>query len=72
MIMLGISSMIFILILQGLIQGTALQAGSEFVDSIVTMKPYWLIRTFTGITMDVGIALVGLNLYYSKTARVAP
>jgi cytochrome c oxidase cbb3-type subunit 1 len=66
MIMGGISTMIFILIAQGLIQGTELMAGSEFVDSLVTMKPYWFIRTFTGITMDVGIGLVGINLYVSS------
>jgi cytochrome c oxidase cbb3-type subunit 1 len=66
MIMLGISSMIAILILQGLIQGTELMAGAEFVDSIVTMKPYWFIRTVTGVTMDIGIALVGINLYTSS------
>jgi cytochrome c oxidase cbb3-type subunit 1 len=66
MIMGGISAMIFILITQGLIQGTELMAGSEFVDSLVTMKPYWFIRTFTGITMDVGIALVGINLYLTS------
>ncbi len=71
MIMLGISAMISVLILQGLIQGTELQAGSEFVDSVNTMKPYWLIRTFTGITMDIGISLVGINLIFSKTARAA-
>jgi len=62
MIMLGISGMVFILTLQGLIQGTGLMEGTEFVDSIVSMKPYWFLRTLTGITMDVGIALVGINL----------
>jgi cytochrome c oxidase cbb3-type subunit 1 len=66
MIMLGISAMITILILQGLIQGTELMAGAEFVDSIVTMKPYWFMRTVTGITMDIGVALVGINLYSSS------
>jgi cytochrome c oxidase cbb3-type subunit 1 len=40
--------------------------GAEFVNSLVSMKPYWLIRTLTGITMDVGIAMVGLNLYMSS------
>lgn len=65
MIMGGISSMIFILTLQGLIQGTALMAGAEFVDTVVSMKPYWFIRMLTGITMDVGIALVGINLLLS-------
>jgi cytochrome c oxidase cbb3-type subunit 1 len=62
----GISTMIFILITQGLIQGTALMAGAEFVDSVVAMKPYWFIRTLVGLTMDVGIALVGINLLLSS------
>jgi cytochrome c oxidase cbb3-type subunit 1 len=69
MIMLGISSMIMVLILQGLIQGTELMAGAEFVDSVVTMKPYWFIRTVTGVTMDIGVALVGINLYTSSRNR---
>jgi cytochrome c oxidase cbb3-type subunit 1 len=71
MIMLGISSMIGILIIQGLAQGTSLAAGAEFVDSVVAMKPYWFIRTITGITMDVGIALVGINLYWSSRKAAA-
>jgi cytochrome c oxidase cbb3-type subunit 1 len=62
MIMGGISGMIAVLILQGLIQGTELAAGAEFVDSIVTMKPYWLLRTLVGTLMDIGVALVGINL----------
>jgi cytochrome c oxidase cbb3-type subunit 1 len=70
MVMGGISSMIFILITQGLIQGTALMAGAEFVDSVVAMKPYWFIRTLTGVTMDVGIALIGINLYLSWKRRL--
>jgi len=61
----GISSMIIVLIIQGLIQGTALMAGAEFVNSVVSMKPYWFIRTLVGLTMDVGVALVGINLYLS-------
>jgi cytochrome c oxidase cbb3-type subunit 1 len=72
MIMVGISAMITVLILQGLIQGTELMAGAEFVDSLVTMKPYWFIRTLTGITMDVGIALVGINLYSSTRKMRTP
>jgi len=46
MILSGISAMIFILTVQGLIQGTALMDGAEFIDSMVSMKPYWFIRTF--------------------------
>jgi cytochrome c oxidase cbb3-type subunit 1 len=71
MIMVGISGMIAVLILQGLIQGTELVAGAEFVDSLVTMKPYWLMRTAVGTTMDVGIALVGINLALSSRRAAA-
>ncbi|MDA8125109.1 MAG: cbb3-type cytochrome c oxidase subunit I [Deltaproteobacteria bacterium] len=66
MIMGGIVSMIAILVLQGLIQGTSLMAGAEFVDSLVAMKPYWFLRTLVGTTMDVGIALIGINLYWAS------
>ncbi len=66
---MGISSMFTVLVIQGLIQGTELAAGAEFVDSIVSMKTYWFIRTFTGITMDIGISLVAINLFFSKAAR---
>ncbi len=62
MIMGGISGMIGVLTIQGLIQGTQLMTGADFVDTVVSMKPYWFLRTLMGITMDVGIALVGINL----------
>lgn len=69
MIMGGITSMFSILTMQGLIQGTELMAGAEFVDSMVTMKPYWLMRTVSGIVMDIGIAMVGINLYFTRAGR---
>jgi cytochrome c oxidase cbb3-type subunit 1 len=59
----GFSIMAFDLTLQGLMQGTMLQAGTDFVDSMAAMKPYWLIRTIAGIVMDVGAALGFWNLY---------
>lgn len=62
MIMSGITGMVIVLSIQGLVQGTELITGAEFIDSLVTMKPYWLLRTITGITMDIGIALVAINL----------
>jgi cytochrome c oxidase cbb3-type subunit 1 len=62
LIILGISAMGAGLIIQGLVQGTMLQGGAFFVDSLDAMKPYWMIRTFAGISMDVGVALVGINL----------
>ena len=54
------------LITQGLIQGNMLMTGSVFVDSVAAMKPYWLVRTFAGTSMDVGVAMVGINLLRGK------
>ena len=51
------------LTLQGMMQGTMLQAGTDFVESMVAMKPYWIIRTLAGITMDIGAVLGFWNLY---------
>jgi cytochrome c oxidase cbb3-type subunit 1 len=59
----GFSIMAFDLTLQGLMQGTMLQAGTDFVDSMAAMKPYWLIRTISGIAMDIGAAIGFWNLY---------
>jgi cytochrome c oxidase cbb3-type subunit 1 len=44
-------------------QGTMLQAGADFVDSMAAMKPYLFVRTLAGITMDIGAALGFWNLY---------
>jgi len=62
LIIIGISAMGSGLIIQGLIQGTMLEGGAFFVDSMAAMKPYWMIRTVAGLAMDVGVALVGINL----------
>lgn len=66
LIILGISAMGLVLTGQGLIQGTMLMGGAVFVDSMAAMKPYWLVRTLAGISMDVGVALVALNLLRGK------
>jgi cytochrome c oxidase cbb3-type subunit 1 len=39
-----------------------LMARAEWVDTVVTMKPFWLVRTLSGISMDVGISLLVYNL----------
>ncbi|MBI3582171.1 MAG: cbb3-type cytochrome c oxidase subunit II [Nitrospinae bacterium] len=55
------------LVVQGFIQGTMLESGAEFVDSLVEMKPWWFARTLAGATMDVGFVLMVVNFY--QTAR---
>jgi cbb3-type cytochrome oxidase subunit 1 len=69
----GFSIMAFDLTIQGLMQGTMLQAGADFVDSMSAMKPYWFVRSLAGITMDIGAALGFWNLYMTiKHGKLIP
>jgi cytochrome c oxidase cbb3-type subunit 1 len=43
--------------------------GTEWVDSIVHMRPYWVVRTFSGISMDVGMSLLVINLMMTALTR---
>ena len=72
LITVGIISMGLILSAQGLQQGYMLMSRVEWVDSLVSMKPYWWFRTFSGISMDVGLALLLINLVWSTRSRPAP
>ena len=66
LITLGISTMGLVLSAQGLQQGYMLMARAEWVDSLVTMKPFWLVRTLAGISMDTGMSLLVYN--FMRTA----
>jgi cytochrome c oxidase cbb3-type subunit 1 len=68
LITLGISAMGLVLSAQGLTQGLMLMNGTEWVDSMVSIKPYWLVRTFTGISMDVGMTLLVVNFMRTRLA----
>jgi cytochrome c oxidase cbb3-type subunit 1 len=37
----------------------------------VAIKPYWWVRTFTGLSMDVGMSLVVLALMRTSRGRPA-
>lgn len=63
----GFGMMATILTVQGLVQGGMLIAGSDFVDSVVAMRPYWELRTLAGIVMDVGMVLFAYNMWKSAT-----
>ena len=62
----GITIMGLVLTMGGLMQGTMWMKGTEWLDTVVAMRPYWLVRTFAGISMDIGISLLVINLM--KTA----
>ncbi len=62
LITIGISTMGLVLSAQGLQQGFMLMARAEWVDTVVSMKPFWFVRTLSGVSMDVGISLLVFNL----------
>jgi cytochrome c oxidase cbb3-type subunit I len=37
-------------------------AGAEWLDTLVTMRPFWFVRTLSGVSMDLGISLLIYNL----------
>ena len=53
---------------QGLQQGYMLMARAEWVDTVVTMKPFWFVRTLSGLSMDIGISLLIYNFMQTALA----
>jgi cytochrome c oxidase cbb3-type subunit 1 len=66
LITIGISTMGLVLSAQGLQQGFMLMARAEWVDTVGSMRPYWLVRTLAGICMDTGMTLLVFN--FMRTA----
>lgn len=62
LITFGISLMGLDLTLAGLQQGYMLMAGVEWLDTVVSLRPYWLVRTVAGVMMDIGMSLLVVNL----------
>jgi cytochrome c oxidase cbb3-type subunit 1 len=71
LITVGISAMFLVLTVQGLQQGFSLMAGAEWLDSVNAIRPYWWLRTLTGIAMDVGISLLVVHLMTGAPAARA-
>ncbi len=71
LVTLGISAMSLVLIAQGLQQGFMLMAGTEWVHSMNAIRPYWWVRTFTGISMDIGISFIIYTLMKTSLASRA-
>jgi cytochrome c oxidase cbb3-type subunit I len=72
LITLGISTMGLVLSAQGLQQGYMLMARAEWVDTLVTMKPSWLVRTLAGISMDTGMSLLVYNFMRTAMSSTDP
>ncbi len=71
LIIAGISAMGLVLSAQGLQQGFMLMAQSEWMDSVIAIRPYWWVRTFTGISMDMGMSLIVYTLMKTSLTRRA-
>ncbi|WP_202312576.1 cbb3-type cytochrome c oxidase subunit I [Mesorhizobium sp. L-8-10] len=68
----GISTMGLGLTAGGLQQGFQWMAGTEWLDTVLAMRPYWFVRTMAGISMDIGMTLLVINLMLTALARPAP
>jgi cytochrome c oxidase cbb3-type subunit 1 len=68
LITFGISLMGLDLTALGLQQGFMWMAGTEWLDSVVAVRPYWLVRTISGISMDTGMTLLVFNLMRTTLA----
>lgn len=72
LVTLGITSMFTVLTVQGLLQGFMLMAGVEWMDTVTAIRPYWWVRTLTGLAMDAGLSLLVLSLMRGASrARVS-
>ena len=45
--------------------------GTEWLDTVTRMRAYWLVRTLSGITMDIGMSLLVFNLMMTALTRPA-
>jgi cytochrome c oxidase cbb3-type subunit I len=69
LITVGISTMGLVLTAAGLQQGFEWMNGTEWVDTVVRMKAYWLVRTLSGVSMDTGMSLLVINLMMTALAQ---
>jgi cytochrome c oxidase cbb3-type subunit 1 len=69
LITVGITTMGLVLTAAGLQQGFQWMNGVEWLDTVLWMKPYWLVRTLSGICMDLGMTLLVINLMMTAFAR---
>jgi cytochrome c oxidase cbb3-type subunit 1 len=71
LITVGISTMGLVLTAGGLQQGFQWMAGAEWLDTVLAMRPYWFVRTLAGVSMDIGMSLLVINLMMTALARPA-
>jgi cytochrome c oxidase cbb3-type subunit I len=71
LITVGISTMGLVLAAGGLQQGFEWMNGTEWVDTVLRMRPYWVVRTLSGVAMDTGMSLLVINMMLTAIAPPA-
>jgi len=71
LITVGISTMGLVLTAAGLQQGFEWMNGTEWVDTVVRMKGYWLVRTLSASAWTLGCSLLVINLMMTALTRPA-
>ena len=69
---LGIVIMDIDLMCAGLVQGTMWKGLSPFIETVIASKPYWWIRTFSGVAILTGEVIFLINLvmtYFSNKQK---
>jgi cytochrome c oxidase cbb3-type subunit 1 len=67
----GISTMGLVLTAGGLQQGYMWMHAVEWLNSLLPVSPYWFVRTLAGLSMDIGMSLLVLNLMMTALGRPA-
>ena len=71
LITVGISIMGLVLTAGGLMQGYQWMSGTEWVDSILPVRPFWFVRSLAGISMDIGMTLLVVNMMMTALTRTS-
>lgn len=67
----GISTMGLVLTAGGLQQGFMWMNEVEWLNSLLPVSPYWFVRTLAGLSMDIGMSLLVINLMMTALGRPA-
>ena len=71
LITVGISTMALVLAAGGLQQGFEWMNGTEWIYTVLRMRPYWYVRTLSGVCMDTGMSLLAINMMMTAIAHPA-
>lgn len=72
LITVGISVMGLVLTAGGLMQGYMWMDGADWINALVPVSPYWFLRTLAGLSMDIGMSLLVINLMMTALGSRAP